>query len=95
MPANRASELLVINPSDIHYCPFEIVPLLSKPVFLKNVSADQASWAALSDQQREEINERHAENERSVESHLLLCNETIHMVMYVHFYIYGYRYKYI
>lgn len=27
--------------------------------------------------------ERHQDNERSVSSSLLLCNETIHMIMYV------------
>lgn len=43
----------------------------------------EPSWAAIPEQRREEIMERHQDNERSVSSSLLLCNETIHMIMYV------------
>ena len=45
--------------------------------------SDAAGWVALTDQQREEVTERHQDNERSVQSQLLLCNEAIHMVMCV------------
>lgn len=43
----------------------------------------EPSWATIPEQRREEIMERHQDNERSVSSSLLLCNETIHMIMYV------------
>lgn len=44
------------------------------------LSADPA-WGSIPEQRRGEILERHEDNERSVTSSLLLCNETIHMIM--------------
>ena len=45
--------------------------------------ADAAQWDALTEEQRREISERHAENEREVTHSLLLCNETVHMLSYL------------
>jgi len=44
---------------------------------------DSPAWAAMPEESRNEIMERHNDNERSVSSSLLLCNETIHMLMYL------------
>eukprot|EP00624_Nannochloropsis_granulata_P005194 evm.model.NODE_36750_length_17179_cov_27.146574.1 len=42
-----------------------------------------ATWAAIPEQSRNELLERHHDNERSVSNIMLLCNETIHMLMYL------------
>ncbi|CBN78076.1 conserved unknown protein [Ectocarpus siliculosus] len=44
---------------------------------------DPAQWGAMTETQRNEIAERHDENERSLKSNLSLCNETLHMVAYL------------
>eukprot|EP00903_Cladosiphon_okamuranus_P021833 g20076.t1 len=44
---------------------------------------DPAQWGGLTEEQRNEITERHDENERSLKSNLSLCNETLHMVAYL------------
>ncbi|CAM9621268.1 unnamed protein product [Scytosiphon promiscuus] len=44
---------------------------------------DPAQWGAMSEAQRNEVTERHDENERSLKSNLSLCNETLHMVAYL------------
>jgi ubiquitin conjugation factor E4 B len=41
------------------------------------------TWGAMAEQTRNELLERHSDNERSVSSSLSLCNETIHMLMYL------------
>ncbi|GAB5033245.1 ubiquitin conjugation factor e4 b [Nannochloropsis oceanica] len=41
------------------------------------------TWAAMPEQTRNELLERHNDNERSVSNIMLLCNETIHMLMYL------------
>ncbi|CAN0225032.1 unnamed protein product, partial [Hapterophycus canaliculatus] len=44
---------------------------------------DPAQWGAMTEPQRDEVTERHEENERSLKSSLSLCNETLHMVAYL------------
>eukprot|EP00904_Undaria_pinnatifida_P013657 jgi/Undpi1/9421/HiC_scaffold_27.g11878.m1 len=44
---------------------------------------DPAQWGAMTETQRNEVSERHQENERSLKSNLSLCNETLHMVTYL------------
>ncbi|CAM9661247.1 unnamed protein product [Discosporangium mesarthrocarpum] len=44
---------------------------------------DPAAWGALTEERRSEIMERHQDNERSVRSQMLLCNETMHMLAYL------------
>ncbi|CAN0453069.1 unnamed protein product, partial [Laminaria digitata] len=46
---------------------------------------DPTQWGAMTETQRNEVSERfvHDENERSLKSNLSLCNETVHMVIYL------------
>ncbi len=41
----------------------------------------EPEWAARTEEARAQVLDRHQDNERSVTSSLLLCNETIHMMM--------------
>jgi len=41
------------------------------------------TWGAMAEQTRNELLERHNDNEQRVSSSMLLCNETIHMLMYL------------
>ncbi|CAN0080528.1 unnamed protein product [Ascophyllum nodosum] len=44
---------------------------------------DPTQWGALTESQRDEITQRHEENERALRANLSLCNETLHMVGYL------------